>query len=379
MMASRAEAENQFDETSEYLDELRNDHLGLVGGSAAMVALRDLIRRVARSERPILISGPAGSGKSLVAAAIHRSSAAEGSSGRLVIANCGEIAEQDLERILFGGGGLGTPAAGDMVVLNDVDRLPPMLQAKLVRALQPRTRTGSASELRLSVRVLAVTNRSLARAVRENTFRADLLYELGVLTIPVPGLDEHRNDIPALVNHFLRLAQSPIRFSGEALDFLAGRAWPGAVRELRSLVERTVSLTKDPIVGTDTLRRLLAPEPMEAAINDSLQSLAGRLLQLPVRNKLAAVEEALLATALEACDGNKSAAARMLGLHRKAVERKLEKYDVKHPLGAALHKASGGRVGAEDGVAGGMNGGMGGRAVAEKGAPRGAHPGHFPG
>jgi len=208
MMASRAEAENQLDETSEYLDELRNDHLGLVGGSAAMVALRDLIRRVARSERPILISGPAGSGKSLVAAAIHRLSAAEGSSGRLVIANCGEIAEQDLERILFGSGGLGATAAGDVVVLNDVDRLPPMLQAKLVRALQPRTRTGSASELRLSVRLLAVTNRSLARAVRENTFRADLLYELGVLTIPVPGLDEHRNDIPALVNHFLRLANS---------------------------------------------------------------------------------------------------------------------------------------------------------------------------
>ena len=370
MIASRPEAETDLDEASEYLDELRNDHLGLVGGSAAMVALRDLIRRVAQSERPILISGPAGAGKSLVAAAIHRLSTTDGASGRLVIANCGEIGEQDLERILFGGGALGPTAAGDMVVLNDVDRLPPMLQSKLVRALQPR-RPGSTSEVRLSVRILAVTNRSLARAVRENTFRADLLYELGVLTIPVPGLDEHRNDIPALVNHFLRLAQSPIRFSGEALDFLAGRAWPGAVRELRSLVERTVSLSRDAVVGADALRRLLAPEPMEAAINDSLQSLAGRLLQLPVRNKLAAVEEALLSTALEACDGNKSAAARLLGLHRKAVERKLEKYDVRHPLAAALQKAS---DETNRDVAGAM------AAGGEQGGTRVAvQPGHFPG
>src|SRR5207247_9271241 len=107
----------------------------------------------------------------------------------------------------------------------------------------------TASDLRLSVRILAVTNRSLARAVRENTFRADLLYELGVLTVPVPGLDEHRNDIPALVNHFLRLAQSQVRFSGEALDFLCGRAWQGGVRELRSLVERTVSRSKEAIGG----------------------------------------------------------------------------------------------------------------------------------
>jgi DNA-binding NtrC family response regulator len=333
-----------------------------------MVALRDLIRRVARSERPILISGPAGSGKSLVAAAIHRLSAADGVSGRLVVANCAEISEQDLERMLFGGGVLGASTPGDILVLDEVDRLPPPLQGKLVRALQPRMRTGAASEARLSVRILAVTNRSLARAVRENTFRADLLYELGVLTIPVPGLDEHRNDIPALVNHFLRLGESQMRFSGEALDFLGGRAWPGAVRELRSLVERTLSLTKESVLGAEALRRLVAPEPMEAAINDSLQTLAGRLLQLPVRNKLAAVEEALLATALEACDGNKSAAARMLGLHRKAVERKLEKYDVRHPLGAALSKAAGGNLGA---------GTLNGRGVAEPGQ-QAAQPGHFP-
>jgi DNA-binding protein Fis len=123
------------------------------------------------------------------------------------------------------------------------------------------------------------------------------------------------------------------------------------------------------VVSAEGLRRLVAPEPMEAAINDSLQSLAGRLLQLPVRNKLAAVEEALLATALEACEGNKSAAARMLGLHRKAVERKLEKYDVRHPL----HALPGPKA-----VTGMGPVAMNGHVVPEPGT-RAVPPGPFPG
>jgi DNA-binding NtrC family response regulator len=329
---THAQNENAYDEAGEYLDELRNDHLGLVGGSPAMVALRDLIRRVARSERPILISGPEGAGKSLVAVAIHRLALGDSGLGRLVFANCSEIPERDLEAMLFGNmGRAATVTAADVVVLDEVNMLPAALQAKLVRALQAASSPGRAAngDVRPLSRILALTNHSLSRAVRENTFRADLLYELGVLTVPVPGLDEHQSDIPALVNHFLRLGQSPIRFSPDAIDFLCARGWPGGVRELRSLVERAVSLAREPLVGSEALRRLVAPEPLETNINHSLQALAERLLRLPVRNKLAAVEEALLSMAMETCDGNKSAAARMLGLHRKAVERKLEKYDVR--------------------------------------------------
>jgi len=343
---THAHTENEIDETGEYLDELRNDHLGLVGGSPAMVALRDLIRRVARSERPILISGPEGSGKSLVAVAIHRLAMGESGLGRLVFANCSEIAEKDLEAMLFGSPSRPpTVSAADMVVLDEVELLPAALQAKLVRGLQASSalQAGRAlpGDTRPAPRILAVTNHSLSRAVRENTFRADLLYELAVLTVPVPGLDEHLSDIPALVNHFLRLGQSGIRFSPDALDFLCGRAWPGGVRELRSLVERAVSLAHEPVVGADFMRRLVAPEPIETNINHSLQALAERLLRLPVRNKLAAVEEALLSMAMGHCDGNKSAAARMLGLHRKAVERKLEKYDLRGNPANTVSEAAG--------------------------------------
>ncbi|MES1172048.1 MAG: sigma 54-interacting transcriptional regulator [Bacteroidota bacterium] len=330
-----------------YLEELRNDHLGLVGGSPAMVALRDLIRRVATSARPVLISGPTGAGKSLVAEAIHRlggQAAAEevgANNGSLARVNCAEVDERNLEQILFGTErhpGLLAAAGATTLVLEDVHALPEGLQAKMVRLLQTGAfrPVGSAVQRRVSIRVLAITSRSLARCVRENTFRADLLYELGVLTISVPGLDEHRDDIPALVNHFLRLGASPTRLSADALDVLAGRRWPGAVRELRNLVERAVVQSRDQVIGPETVRSLCAPEPVEGAIEDSLALLAGRLLELPIGNKLAAVEAALLESAMRASQGNKSGAARLLGLHRKAVERKLEKYEMRFGMQAPL-------------------------------------------
>ena len=316
--------------SDDYIDELRNDHLGLVGSSPGMVALRDLIRRVATSDRPVLVSGPRGSGKSLVAEAISRLGSPAGN-GRIVVVNCAEIGEDGLDQILFGSGALpGVLAAPDLgsVVLDQIDALPADLQTRVVNALQTgmvRTRDGQ-SEQRLSVRIVAITSRALARLVRENAFRADLLYELGVLSVPVPALDQHRSDVPALVNHFLRLDGSELRFSAEAIDLLAGRPWPGNVRELRGVVSRAVALAREPLIGKDSIKALLAPEAPDAGMDDSLQSLAGRLLDLPIRNKLAAVEAALLGSAMRLSGGNKSAAARLLGLHRKAVERKLEKH-----------------------------------------------------
>lgn len=323
--------------TDDYLDELRNDHLGLVGGSAAMVALRDLIRRVALSEGPVLVLGPAGSGKSLVAEAIHRVANRESSGARLARINCSEIGEAGVEQVLFGvAAQAGILGERGTLVLDDVESLSPALQARLVYALQTgsfRARDATVDHP-LAARIIAITARSLARCVREQTFRADLLYELGVLTVPVPGLDERRDDIPALVNHFLRLGTKNVRFSGEALDLMASRVWPGSVRELRNLVERVVAFAREPLVGREALAGLLSPSEAGTSTESSLKTIIARLLDLPVNNKLAAVEAALLESAMRVTDGNKSAAARLLGVHRKAVERKLEKYRVRstHPV-----------------------------------------------
>jgi len=316
----------------DYLDELRNDHLGLVGGSTAMVALRDLIRRVALSDRPVLVIGPEGSGKSMVAEAIHRVSPRDSAGTRLARVSCSEIGEEGIEQVLFGSGRqTGLLGEHGTLVLDDVDALSPALQSKLVHALQEgafRSRGDTVAQS-LSVRTIAITRRSLARCVREQTFRADLLYELGVLTVPVPGLDERRDDIPALVNHFLRLGPKNVRFSGEALDLMASRVWPGSVRELRNLVERVVAFAREPLIGREALGGLLSPVETEGPAAASLKTIIARLLDLPVNNKLAAVEAALLESAMRVTSGNKSAAARLLGVHRKAVERKLEKYRVR--------------------------------------------------
>lgn len=336
--------------SDDYLDELRNDHLGLVGGSAATVALRDLIRRVAISEGPVLVLGPAGSGKSLVAEAIHTVANRESAGARLARVSCSEIGEAGVEQVLFGvapqSGLLGERGT---LVLDDVEALSPALQGKLVQALQAGTfRPRDATvDHPLAARIIAITARSLARCVREQIFRADLLYELGVLTVPVPGLDERRDDIPALVNHFLRLGTKNVRFSGEALDLMASRAWPGSVRELRNLVERVVAFAREPLIGRDALAGLLSPAEASSSTETSLKTIIARLLDLPVNNKLAAVEAALLESAMRVTDGNKSAAARLLGVHRKAVERKLEKYRARsHPAESGGQSQALGEAGA---------------------------------
>jgi DNA-binding NtrC family response regulator len=327
-------------EVEEYLDELQNDHLGMVGSSAALIALRDLARQVAASERPVLVSGPSGAGKTVVAHAIHRLGKGSGGKTPMIQVSCAAIEEHELEGLLFGTstpstGVLGT-SGGATLVLDDVDQLPLTTQARLARALQKGVWDGPAPgpSQRVTVRVVALTSRSLQRCVRERVFRQDLLYELGVLVIAVPGLDEHREDVPALVNHFLRLRQSKLRFSTEALALLTARNWPGGVRELKNVVDRAVTLVHTPVVGPDPVTTLLAPSPIDGAIEDSLKTLVGRLLDLPVGNKLAAVEAALLEQAMQASCGNKTEAARMLGLHRKAIARKLEKHGVKRWSGS---------------------------------------------
>jgi DNA-binding NtrC family response regulator len=307
----------------------------LVGVSPAMELLRETIRRAALSDRPVLVSGPTGSGKELVVEALH--TLGPHPDQPLLDINCGAIPEALMESQLFGHAkgaftgadreqqGYLTLVKQGTLFLDEVAELPPALQAKLLRVLETGVfrAVGAQAQGRLEGRVIAATHADLAERVRAGTFREDLFYRLNVLAIRVPPLGERREDIPALVAHFCRGQKRPLRFTAPALDLLMAAAWPGNVRQLRNLVDRVAAFADEDLVTPEALLPFLKESPASNTNADALQSTAQHILRLPIENKLEAIEEALIAEAVRLSDGNKSGAARLLGMHRKAVSRRL--------------------------------------------------------
>jgi len=307
----------------------------LVGVSPAMQQLRDTIRRAALSDRPVLVIGPTGSGKELVVEALH--TLGPHPDHPLLDLNCGAIPEALMESQLFGHAkGAFTGADREQhgyltlvklgtLFLDEVAELPLVLQAKLLRVLETGVfrPVGSPTQSRFEGRVVAATHADLAERVRAGSFREDLFYRLNVLSVRVPPLGERREDIPALVAHFCRGQKRALRFSEAALDVLASAAWPGHVRQLRNLVDRVAAFADDDLVTPDALTPFMTESPASNTNADVLQAAAQRILRLPIENKLEAIEEALVAEAVRLSDGNKSGAARLLGMHRKAVTRRL--------------------------------------------------------
>jgi DNA-binding NtrC family response regulator len=322
----------------------------LVGSSPAMEVLRDTIRRVALSDRPVLVVGPTGSGKELVVEAIH----AQGPhpDEPLLDVNCGAIPETLMESHLFGherGAFTGADRRQDgyltlvregTLFLDEIAELPLSLQTKLLRVMESgRFRAvGSPTISRFTGRVVAATHTALEERVAGKLFREDLFYRLNVLTVRVPSLEERTEDLPALVAHFTGRQPRPLRFTAPALHMLRLVPWPGNVRQLRNLIDRLAVFSESDTITPDILQGFLATgtatgasaEPSDPGVDNLVRA----VLKLPVDNKLQAVEEALIAKAMSLCDGNKSAAARLLGVNRKAVERRVEK-------AASAHAASG--------------------------------------
>ena len=209
--------------------------------------------------------------------------------------------------------------------LDEIAELPMALQSKLLRVLETGIfrPVGSATQGRFEGRVVAATHADLAERVRRGTFREDLFYRLNVLAVRVPALSQRREDIPALVAHFCRGQKRPLRFSTAALDVLMSAAWPGQVRQLRNLVDRVAVFVDDDVVTPEALGPFMAESPASSTNADALQAIARKILRLPLENRLEAIEEALIAEAVRLSDGNKSGAARLLGMHRKAVSRRL--------------------------------------------------------
>jgi DNA-binding NtrC family response regulator len=313
--------------------------LGLVGTSLAMEQLRETIRRVSRSDRPVLVIGPTGSGKELVVRAIHAHG--DRACDPLIDVNCGAIPEPLMESFLFGHergaftgatrrqeGSLMLVRQGTLF-LDEIAELPLPLQTKLLRVFETRrfTAVGSAVVKHFAGRVVAATHASLEQRVAAHLFREDLFYRLNVLTVRVPGLDERVEDIPALAEHFCRQQARPLQLAPGAIDLLCAVPWRGNVRQLRNLIDRVAVFSESELVSPELLRRFLEGNRPAERANDNaasppLESLIQGVLRLSVDNKLEAVTAALIAHAMTVCRGNKSAVARLLGVHRKAIERR---------------------------------------------------------
>ena len=331
--------------------------LGLVGTSRAMELLRETIRQVSRSDRPVLVVGPTGSGKELVVRAIHAQG--EGAGDPLIDVNCGAIPEPLMESFLFGHergaftgatrrqeGSLTSVRQGTLF-LDEIAELPLTLQTKLLRVFESRrfTAVGSAVVKPFAGRLVAATHASLEQRVAANLFREDLFYRLNVLTVRVPGLDERVEDIPLLAEHFCRQQARPLHLAPGAIDLLCSVPWRGNVRQLRNSIDRVAVFSETEVVSSELLRRFLECDERVERANDNAEPPLGSLIQavlrLSVDNKLEAVTDALIAHAMAVCGGNKSAVARLLGVHRKAIERRTEKVARSKPQGDGDRRPAG--------------------------------------
>ncbi len=318
----------------------QRDFEELVGRHPSMLRLYQLIEQVARAPVTALIVGESGTGKELVARAIHHQGPAR--DAPFVPVNVAAIPEALLESELFGherGAFSGAAqkklgkfelAHGGTLFLDEIATLRVDLQAKILRALQEREieRVGGTRRIKIDVRVVTATNADLKRAIQMGALREDLYYRLNVVQIAVPPLRERAEDIPLLVEHFIRKysVQFHKRIAGvspDALEVLQAYAWPGNVRELSNIVERAVALGDgETIQAKDLPIDLLIPELRGKAEDD-----------LPLKEARDQFERQLVLQVLERVNGNLSEAARLLGLHRNALQAKLKAWGVRRILG----------------------------------------------
>ncbi|MBS1207101.1 MAG: two component, sigma54 specific, transcriptional regulator, Fis family [Proteobacteria bacterium] len=302
---------------------------GMVGRSPAMQHLLNDIAMVAPSDATVMIHGDSGTGKELVARALHASSAR--ADKPLVTLNCAALNESLLESELFGhekGAFTGADkrregrfveADGGTLFLDEIGDISPLMQVRLLRAIQEREvqRVGSNQTISVDVRLIAATHRDLAQEVSAGRFRQDLYYRLNVVTIEMPSLRQRREDIPLLAEHFLQRYAGRNRkgvkgFTPQAMDLLIHYDWPGNIRELENAIERAVVLLTGEFVSERELPLAIATTPIKTLQGHDIQPLVE-------------VEKEVIQAALEKTGGNKTEAARQLGITRKTLLAKLSR------------------------------------------------------
>jgi two-component system, NtrC family, response regulator AtoC len=304
----------------------------IVGHSEAMEKVYRLIEKVSGISSNVLIVGETGTGKELVARAIHYNS--ERSDRPFVAVNCGALTESLLESELFGhlkGAFTGAIANQEgffrkadkgTLFLDEISEVSHGLQVKLLRAIQEREviPVGSREPLRFDVRLIAATNRLLEDEVKKGTFREDLFYRINVITIPLPPLRDRKEDVPLLVNHFLqkyaqRLGKPSVKILREAMQALVNYDWPGNVRELENMIERAVALCEEDLIERTDLPDKLTQ--VKIAIRDLDE----------YEMTLDALEEQHIKKVLQKVNGDKVKAAQILGINLSTLYRKLARYE----------------------------------------------------
>ena len=297
---------------------------GLVGRSQAITQLRETLQRVAAVASMALLTGESGTGKELAALALHRLS---GRLGPFVPVNCATMSPDSIEAELFGSppargergrDGLFVYAQGGTLFLDEVGELPPPAQAALVRVLDDRRvrPVGGEQQIPVDVRVVAASNRDLSQAVAQGRLRADLYYRLQVVEIALPPLRSHKEDIADLVEHFIatlapQLGVEPIDITVDELDYLVQYDWPGNVRELRNLIERSLILGA---LNVSALYQGLAQPAADAAARTALPT------------DLHTLEKMHINAVLDSVGGDKTRAARLLGISRRTLERRVAEW-----------------------------------------------------
>lgn len=314
----------------------------LVGKSSVINNLRQSAERVARTGSRVLIHGPAGSGKEVVARLIHQKSAR--AEAPFVVLNCANISPETMEESLFGAvantdrearTGVLELAHGGTLLLDEVADMPLETQGKIVRVLQDQTfeRVGGAVPVSVDVRVIATTARDLEQRIADQTFRQDLYYRLNVVPLEVPSLHQRRDDIPELAETFLeRYADAtglPKRkLSPEAMATLHAYDWPGNVRQLRNVIERLMIMSPDED-KTDLISGKMLPSELFSDVPTSLSfDKTSEIMALPLREAREMFEKEYLQTQIDRFGGNISKTASFVGMERSALHRKLKSLGV---------------------------------------------------